>query len=164
MGDFGEHPERSIKLPPGCKDLIDVIGKSGLTSIIDWQTVNTKELASVEGHLADVLRLAGGFHQIYVSCRVDAGLIVAMTASKFTENELTASCKGRSEHQAVRNISKRAGLSPITSPARGAKLACSLRFRLPPEPTEIAWLIGDLFRAGYGLRDSSKIIFVCGKR
>ncbi len=45
MSDSNEYQERNIDLPAGCKDLIDVIGKSRRTTVSNWRTAVAEELA-----------------------------------------------------------------------------------------------------------------------
>jgi hypothetical protein len=154
MSDFPQMPKRSLELPFGCKDLIDV------ETIRNWKPVADRvrpfratidRLAYVEGQIAELLRLGGTAKLVSVSRHHDHGQLMVISDPDLSVSAVFAHWRDAHEEEALRKVFEEQGISSITGPVGGWKTKDALRYILPSEPLDAARLIGQVFCNGYGL-------------
>ncbi len=111
----------------------------------------------MEGYLGEIFRSAGHSYLAGVSRRLDLGWITVIEDTSLTSPVAFAQWHGADEKQAVQTVFDEAGLAPISGPLGRWKTGHSLNYPLPADPAEAARLIGDVFRAGYNLGNSTSI-------
>ncbi len=154
MSDFPQMPKRSLELPLGCKDLMDV------EAIRNWKPAvhrsrpfraKTDRLAYIEGQVAELLQLAGTSKLVSVGRYGYDGQIMVISDPDLSASAVFAHWRNGPEQEAIRNVLEEHGIPAITEPVGRWKTKNSLRYTLPAEPSDAARLIGQVFCAGYGL-------------
>jgi len=159
MSEFVQKPARSIELPLGCKDLIDV------SEIRNWRpgvrlrflAPSTDKLAYIGGYLTRLLKSAGTSHVVCISRFQDKGQVTVIRDPDLGRPVLFALWHNVAQQQALRALFDEAGLSPISEPVGRWKGKRSLRYPLPSGPSAAARFICEVLRAGYGLNDLAVI-------
>ena len=153
-------PERSVELPLGCKDLMDV------EAIRNWQTVGNRDwpwpvatdrLAYIEGQLAQLLQSAGNSKLVYVSHYQNQGHVMVISDYDLKASVMVAAWRGASEEQNIRKVFEEAGIPLITGPAGPWKTKDALKYTLPVNAEQEARLVCEVFRTGFGLGDLALI-------
>ena len=153
MSDFPQMPKRSLELPLGCKDLMDV------EAIHNWKPVDrgrpfratTDRLAYIEGQVAELLQLAGTSKLVSVGRYEDYGQIMVISDADLTASAIFARWRNAPEQEAVRNAFEEHGIPEIFEPVGNWKTKDSLRYNLPAHPSDAARLVVQVFCTGYGL-------------
>lgn len=154
MSDFPQMPKRSLELPLGCKDLMDV------ESIRNWKPVvdrgrpfraTTDRLAYIEGQVAELLQLAGTSKLVSVGRYEDHGQVMVISDPDLSASAIFAHWRNALEQEAVRNVFEEHAIPAIIEPVGRWKTKDALKYTLPAEPSDAARLIGRVFCAGYGL-------------
>jgi len=161
MSDFIQRSNRSIALPLGCKDLMDV------EAIRDWKAAShpdvfkplTKDhLAFVEDFLAERLETAGHSTLVGIWRFLDRGQIFVHKDPELVVPVVVAIWNGPAQEQAIRGTFEDAGISAATEPIgrwkEGKRL---LKYLLPTATSKAAQLIGEVLRVGYGLNNLSMV-------
>lgn len=160
MSDFPQMPKRSVELPLGCKDLMDIEAIRNWKPVGDrdwpWR-VATDRLAYIEGQLAELLHSAGKSKLVSISRYQDHGQVMVIPDADLGASVIIASWRGASEGQTICQVFEDAGISPITGPLGRWKTKDHLKYTLPVEAADGARLIRELFRVGYGLGDMAVI-------
>jgi hypothetical protein len=160
MSDFVQRSKRSIELPLGCKDLIDVEGIRNwkAASLPDWFKPPTKDqLAYMEGYLARRLESAGKSMLVVISCRLYQGQISVYEDSGLTAPVVLALWNGAAQEQTLRNVFEEADIPSVNEPVGRWKAKLALQYLLPIDPSKAVQLIGEVFRIGFGLSDHSVV-------
>lgn len=158
MSDLVQRSKRSIELPLGCKDLIDVEDMRSWkgASLPDWfKPPTTDRLAYMEGFLARRLESAGKSILVVMSRHLDQGQLSVDADSDLIEPVIFAVWNGATQEQTIRDVFEEARISRATEPVGRWKGKRSLKYLLPIDPSKAVRLIGEVFRMGYGLGDLS---------
>ena len=158
MNEFVNMGKRSIELPAGCKDLIDVL-QPAKRHALDNLTISLAEggLADLAKHLANLLEqgkktknLGITWHELNYLHLVNEGLFLTalLVVHDNTHRE-----------QAVRAVFAVAGLAPIRDEAVNGWSVRVLGYPLPAGASNIEELISDLLRKGYGLAENVRLEF-----
>jgi hypothetical protein len=170
MSQFVDYNKRNLTLPPGCKDLIDVL-RSPSSSDVQGLTVSdggvlAGRLTEIEKYVAMVFVSRARVFSLTIKppgeplavdfVRTDDGRIWGCVVVK----------KGSGREIAMQSFIKRRGLpTPEDAGTIGqfqAGLLVVLVDRISPLPAEVAdlaRLVSDLFRNVCGLADDSKLSF-----
>jgi len=157
MNEFVNYGKRSITLPEGCKDLIDVLRLDKPTSGPD--TGEPGSLADVEAHIARQLQAAAKA-SILVILWGDAVNIIQVVLIKGTLN-LFACMKAEGPTEvAVREVFEQAGIPLAHEPLKTLAVPTQvLGWQLPGTAGGAARLICDLLRCGYGVAEAARLEF-----
>jgi len=157
MSEFVNFGKRSVELPAGCKDLIDVLQQA------KGQPASTLTVRSAEG-LRDVAKHLLRLLELGAKCRY---LVITWHEMNYVqlmnqEGELTAQAvvhENTHREQAVRGVFGAAGLAPIVDEAVAGWSVRVLGYPLPEGASIIEELISDLLRTGYGLAENVRLEF-----
>src|ERR1051326_7717665 len=158
MNEFVNFGKRSVELPSGCKDLIDVLQQAKRHPAPSTLTVCSAEgLTDVAKHLPRLLELGAKskhlvitWHEMnYVQLMNQDGVLTAMAVV----HENTHS------EQAVRGVFSAAGLAPTLDEAVAGWSVRVLAYPLPDAASSIEELISELLRTGYGLAENVRLEF-----
>jgi hypothetical protein len=157
MSDFVNFGKRSVELPAGCKDLIDVLQKAKRHPVAKLTARSAEGLADVAKHLASLLEPGAKSKNLvitwtemnFVHLMNEEGALSAVTVV----HEITH------REQAVRGVFASAGLAPILDEAVVDGAVRVLRYTLPGGTSNIEELISNLLRTGYGLPENMKLQF-----
>ena len=159
MSDFIQRSDRSIELPLGCKDLLNI------EEVRNWKPVtghnrpklSTDKLAYLEGYLAKLLESAGNSALVGISVFQGMGHIHVIPDATIPAAVIFASWNGAAQELAIRNALDAEGLQPAAEPVGRWKTGRSWKYLLPGDPSCAARAIGQVFRSGYGLGDYTSI-------
>ena len=163
MSEFIQRSDRSIELPLGCKELLD------LEEIRNWKRgtrhnrskLSTDKLAYLEGYLAGLLDSFGGHVLVGVSLFQGRNHLHVLPDSALADPVLFASWNGAAQEQTVRTALNDAGLQPASEPVGRWRAKRTLKYLLPRDSSLAAKLIGEVFRTGYGLADLAEVSVWC---
>jgi hypothetical protein len=159
MDELPKMPERSVELPVGCKDLIDVDATRNWTRVDhpDWPKRTLDQLAYMEGYLARLIESAGTAVLVCIGRFQNKGSIMVVAAPDLPGSVVFARWSNAGQEQALQGVFGESGISPLTEPVGRYKAKKSVKYPLPAEPSDAARLIGGLLRAAYGLSDLSPV-------
>jgi hypothetical protein len=155
MNKFVNFGKRGVDLPPGCKDLIDVLRRGNRAPTTALTSSSVQGPASISRHLPKLLEpgtrskdLVITWHEMnYVHLMNREGVITALTV--IHENT--------HREQAVRGVFSAAGLVPVRDEAVAGGAVRVLIYPLPAAESRIGELVCDLLRKGYGLAEAFRI-------
>src|SRR5437588_116481 len=112
------NPTRSVDLPQGCKDLMDVEDIRNWTSLANqsWRAWPSDQLAYMEGFLAGILHEAGRSPLVCISAHSDRGHVMVRPDPDPAGPAVFAHCSGKAQKQAVKAVFEEARISPIEGP------------------------------------------------
>lgn len=153
MRGFIQNSKRSVELPFGCKDLIDV------DSIRNWRVDGTASglistadrLAYVDGQLSRLLEANGPFPLVSLSHRVAVGRVSIIRNTGLFAPVLSVHYNGPPDERAVRYLLEESEILLITEPVGNRRTKNVLQSQLPADTTAAVQLIGRILREGYGL-------------
>ena len=157
MNKFVDFGRRSVELPAGCKDLIDVLQQAKRHPPSTLTVRLAEGLTDVAKHFTWLLELGAKsrflvitWHEMnYVQLMNQAGVLTALAiVHENTHRE-----------QAVRGVFGAAGLAPILDDAPDGRSVRALGYPLPDDASRIEELISDLLRTGYGLAENGRLEF-----
>ena len=159
MSKLVQKSKRSLELPLGCKDLIDVDSIRNWSKLDrpDWPKRTLDQLAYMEGYLAGLLQSAGKTALVCVGRSENRGTIMVVPASDLPGSVVFAMWNSAAQEQALRAVFDEARISPLVEPVGRYKANKCLKYPPPPGPSDAARFLGGLFRAGYGLEDLAPI-------
>jgi len=157
MNKFVQKSERSVELPLGCKNLIDVGEVRDWTPVThpNW-TPTTDRLPYIEGYLARLFQLGNSAKVVVISRFQDLGQVMVRSGPNIVASVLFAIWHNAAQRQALDGVFEQAGLTPVAEPGRW-KAKHSFQYLLPEDSCAASQLIGEVFRTGYGLGDFSVI-------
>jgi hypothetical protein len=175
MDGFVDYGKRSVQLPPGCKDLIDLLrpGVSGFLSAIPPNLPDgLRHGGMVKGELSELAKyVARVFDSRALACSLwvrPPGDQLTFEVQRFDAGEVTASViveMGTKREKAVRDfIAARGFQAPDDSipkqfsPNLPVELICHLS-PLPSEVSILSNLGAELFRRVCGLSDQSELCY-----
>ena len=151
MSRFVNFGKRSIELPAGCKDLIDVLKLGKRSPVPTWPYTSAARLADVAKHLSVLLERAPKcrnlviWHQNnYVHLINDQGVLTALVVIH----------EDTGREQAIRRVFEAAGIAPTHDEEVAGGSVRVLRYVLSPGAPNIEELISHLLRNGYGLAEN----------
>ena len=158
MTKFVQKSERSIELPLGCRDLIDVGDVRDWKPVThpDWLTQTTDRLAYIEGYLARLLQSGSSPKVVVISRFQDLGQVMVISDPNIVASVLFAIWHNAAQKQALDGVFEEAGLTPVAEPGRW-KSEHSFKYLLPADASAASQLIGEVLRGGYRLGDLSVI-------
>jgi hypothetical protein len=168
MNDFVNPNTRSISLPIGCKDLIDVVAIRNCKP--DTHCKHTRfgdHLAVIERDLPRLLQPTGKFPRVVIATHYrkhleeDRGYVSVIQGCVSEGPVVDAICKDRSQEQLVQSAFAKKRISPVLEPKRLRSKRSLTRYPLPTDIFVAAQLIGEIFRAGYGLDNRTMIALDC---
>jgi hypothetical protein len=155
MNKFVNFGKRSVELPAGCKDLIDVLQRAKRDPASTLTIHSAEGLGDVANHLFRLLEagaksryLAVTWHEMnYVELMNEGGAVTALAVV----HEITH------REQAVREVFKAASLKPIHDEAAAGWSIRVLVYPLPADECILRELVSDLLRKGYGLAEAVRL-------
>src|SRR2546428_11532429 len=116
MSEFIQKSNRSIELPLGCKDLIDVeeIRNWKPAGRSNWSTWKEDQLAYLEGYVTRLLESAGKSTLVGISRHLDWGQVMVIPDADLVASVIFASWNGAAQEQAVRDVFEGAGIPSVT--------------------------------------------------
>jgi hypothetical protein len=157
MNEFVNYGKRSITLPEGCKDLIDVLRLDKPTSGPD--PGEPGGLADVEAHIARQLQAAAKF-SILLILWGHAVNIIQVVLIEGTLNLWAGMEAWGPTEAAVREVFEHAGIPLAGEPLKTLAAPTQvLGWQLPGSAGAAAGLICDLLRSGYGVAEVARLKF-----
>jgi hypothetical protein len=157
MNKFVNFGKRSVELPAGCKDLVDVLQQAKPHPTSTFTVRSIEGLTDVAKHLLRLLELGAKsrylvitWHEMnYVQLMNQEGVLTALAVVH----------ENTHREQAVRGVFGAAGLVPILDEAVAGWSVRVLGYPLPGGASSIEELISDLLRTGYGLAKNVRLEF-----
>jgi len=157
MNEFVNFGKRSVELPAGCKDLIDVLQQAKRYPASTLTIRSAEGLTDVAKYLLRLLELGAKsrylvitWHEMnYVHLMNQEGVLTALAVVH----------ENTHREQAVRGVFAGAGLAPIRDEAVAGWSVRVLGYPLPDGASSIEELISDLLRTGYGLAENVRLEF-----
>jgi hypothetical protein len=179
MVRFVNYRKRGVELPPGCKDLIDVLkgkakAKASGAFAGKWEPVPKPDLfpsggiAQIERYVTRILVSAAKFAALIVSSldeRVVIGLYRHPDENAF-DLMLFVLRKDKELEQSIREFFGRCGiehtLDYLCSGGLDLNYMRGLKYPLPSDPKQVAQLLADLLTKVYGLDAGAGLAFAYG--
>ena len=157
MNRFVNYGKRSITLPEGCKDLVDVLRLDKPTS--GPGAPEPGSLADVEAHIARQLQAAAEA-SILVILWGDAVNVIHVVRTKGTLDLFACMAAGGPTEAAVREVFEHAGI-PLAHDFLKVLAAATqlLGWQLPGTSGAAAGLVCGLLHTGYGLAEAARLEF-----
>ena len=157
MNEFVNFGERSVALPAGCKDLIDVLQQPKRHPASTLTVRSAEGLADVAKHLLRLLEL--GAKSWYLVITWHEMNYVQLMNEEAVLTALAVVHENTHREQAVRGVFSAAGLAPTLDEAVAGWSVRVLGYPLPVGASSIEELISDLLRTGYGLAENAGLNF-----
>jgi hypothetical protein len=155
MNKFVDYGKRSITLPAGCSDLIDVLQRpSRRPGWIDTQGV-AQGLAVIAKHLRTLLEPASRHRNLVITWHEMNYLHLTSEAGLLTAVAVVHGDTGR--ERTVRQVFHAAGVAPILDEAVAGGALRVLRYPLTCGASDLKKLISALLRSGLGLPDNASL-------
>ena len=104
-----------------------------------------------------LLESAGQTALVAISRRGDCGSVLVARYNDLAVSVLIAKCTSITAEQTIHAVFEEAGIPQVEGTVPHWKEKRSLKYTLPTDPSKAARLIGQVFRAGYGLSDLSSV-------
>jgi hypothetical protein len=157
MNKFVNFGKRSVELPAGCKDLIDVLQQAKRDPASTFTVRSAEGLADVGKHLLGLLEL--GAKSRYLVITWHQMNYVQLTNQEGALTALAVVHENTHREQAVRGVFGAAGLAAILDETAAGWSVRALGYPLPNDASSIEELISDLLRTGYGLAENVRLEF-----
>jgi len=176
MSNFVNFSKRDFLLPPGCKDLIDVlqprevprpiksIASASERPAVTRGRTTISRLADVPHHVARLVKSRSQFFTLMIST-MDQRLSIVLSRSESEGVRALVFVSGDAERErAIRQFFQRQGtnlLQDYLLPSdAGAEPVRGLVYPLPPAPPQAAQITCELLQSVYGFTDESQIRFL----
>jgi hypothetical protein len=160
MNVFPKMPERSVELPLGCKNLMDVEAirnwKPAVEQPWPWRAASDR-LAYIEGQLADLLEAAGKSKLVSIWLHK----VTVVADRDLNGSTILVQWRDAAEQESIRQVFEEGGIAATTEPLGRWKIKNGLKYTLPAEASSAARLIGEVLRNGYGLQMMAVIHLTC---
>jgi hypothetical protein len=165
MNTFKTDPKRTIELPIGCKDLIDLDDIRNWTSLADqsWPPPTTDQLAYMEGFLSQILEACRPSPFVIMSAHTDRGHVMVLPDRFSAGPALYPESSGPGQKTTVPATFVELGIEPTQRTGRWGK-KCPVLYPLPSDPSAAASFIAQIFRTAYGLNDFAPISFLYSRQ
>jgi hypothetical protein len=169
MNKFVNFGKRGVDLPAGCKDLIDVLRRAHGGKVTPHQTElhpirkptshSVRGLANVARHLPSLWESAAKSKYLVIFWEQMGPLMnsVQLMNEKGVLTVATVIHGTAHRQQAIREVFKAAGLSPILDQAAYGGSVRVLRYPLPADKSSIGELVSALLRNGHGLPEDATL-------
>ena len=161
MNSFVNLQKRSVQLPKGCKDLIDVLRLPSALNTVD--RIEVGRLADTDHYLSQLLQSAGKLKMLLISSLDgQAGKVLIHDEGALTVTIFVDSVR----EEAVRSLFVEAGINPTWDYAMNNERVATrgLIYPLPADAPRAAQLTIDLMRRAYGLADEAEVEFLYAER
>ena len=166
MNQFVNYQQRGIELPPGCKDLIDVLRMEYLR-VSELNLAPAEGLSDIERYVSRQMNSRAKFRRLTVSCshRLDA---ICLAMSPFCPSHgpwlmsisVSVDPNKPTEERAVRRVFDNAGISPLIKTLTAVDgLVRSLHYPLPSAASDACRIIADVLRSAFGVTEQSPLWF-----
>jgi hypothetical protein len=152
--NFGK---RSVQLPAGCKDLIDLIEPSKRRRVSTFTTHPAQGMKDIGKHLSGLLEPGAKCKNLVITWHEKNYLHLMNVEGVLTALVIVHENTGR--EQAIRVFFAKAGLAPLLDEAVAGWSVRMLRYPLPERASKIEQLVFSLLRAGYGLAENVRLEF-----
>lgn len=169
MAEFVNYKKRDFALPPGCKDLIDVLKPSGQQADgypkFTQERFPTSGLAQIGRYVSMLIRARREFSMIDVTS-YEFQLSVRLYRFR-TEpfGAITLVNENAHREQAIRAFFEQRGIEPdsenTVSCSRASGGISILSYPLPPDASAIISLTTELLRSIYSVSDGAGLDFYC---
>jgi hypothetical protein len=159
MNEFVNFGKRSVVLPAGCKDLIEVLQQSKRHPTPAWSVCPVEGLGDVGKHLHGLLELGAKSKYLAVSWHEMNYNHILLMNEDGVLSSLMVIHEDNHREQAVRGVFSAAGLGPIRDEAVAGWSVRVLKYPLPDAVSRIEELISDLLRTGFGLAENARLEF-----
>jgi hypothetical protein len=157
MNKFVNYGKRSITLPEGCKDLIDVLRLDKPAS--GPARAEPGSLTDVEAHIARQLQAAAKISFLLILWSHEVNHIQVVLIGGTLNLWATMEAWGPTE-AAVCEMFERAGIPMAGEPLKTPAAPTQVRgWQLPRTAGAAAGLVCDLLRTGYGLAEAARLEF-----
>jgi hypothetical protein len=171
MAQFVNYHKRSIELPQGCKDLIDVLEPSRRSAAnkseagrplpqIRDEHFRTDGLSQVGRQVAMLESSSAELFALMIVIRDDRPPLTVYRKQRTNQAVLVLVAEDADRERAIRAFLGERGVQPLHSAAVPDAFK-SLSFLLPREVSQISDLMTDLLRAVYELSDVAGLDFYC---
>lgn len=169
MPKFVNYKKRSVALPPGCKDLLDVLEPSRRskpepggwqTTFVETDRLQTEGLAHIGEYISKLLQCGADFFTVMI---YHPDYLVPVVLLRNRSDNVFAVALYDNEPQAQRAIKAfflQQGIEPLRDcsvPAAGG--ISSLIYLLPLDHPKATALVTGLLRTAYGLSDEAGLDF-----
>jgi len=159
MNEFVNMGKRSIELPAGCKDLIDVLQPVKRLPIAKLAIYSAEGgLADLAKHLANLLEQGKKTKNLGITWH-ERNYLHLVKEGLFLTTLLVVHDNTHRE-QAVRAVFASASLAPIRDEAVNGWSVRVLKYALPAGASTIEELLSDLLGKGYGLAEDVRLEFM----
>ena len=159
MNEFVNFGKRSVELPAGCKDLIDVLQQAKRHPASTLTVRSAEGLADVAKHLLRLLELGAKSWYLVITWHEMNYVELMIMNEEAVLTALAVVHENTHREQAVRGVFGAAGLTPIIDEAVAGWSVRVLGYPLPDGASSIEELISDLLRTGYGLAENVRLKF-----
>ena len=160
MKGFVNFGKRSVQLPAGCKNLIDLIEPSKrrpLSTFTTHAAQVAQGLRDIGEHLSGLLGSGAKYKNLVITWHENNYLHLMNEEGVLTALVVVHENTGR--EQAIRAFFAAAGLAPFLDEAVGHCFVRVWRYPLPEGTSKIEQLVFSLLRAGYGLAENVRLEF-----
>jgi hypothetical protein len=159
MNKFVNLGKRGVTLPPGCKDLIDVLQKPKPHAALASPHSCAGGLQDVAAHLSRLFEPAAKPRTLVITWHETNYLQVMRIAGVLTA--LAVVHEHTHREQAICQWFNAAGLAPTLDEAAAGFSVRVLGYPLPDSAAKVKHLLSDLLRTGYGLPENVALQFGC---
>lgn len=173
MAQFVNYKKRGCTLPPGCKDLIDVLKLSrrrtkghiltgGFQPLkIREQEFPTAGLAQIGRYVSMLLKFRGELFTLSIRA-LDFEFPVTLYRYRSEQTvSIVLVTKSARRQQAIRAFFGQQGLQVVLALRDTPDAACGLTYPLPVDLARVTSLATELLRSVYGLSDEAGLSFCC---
>jgi hypothetical protein len=157
MNKFVDFGKRSVELPAGCKDLIDMLQPTSPRPVSTLAIHSAEGLGDVAKHVSILLEPGAASRNLVITWDQKNYLHLMNGDGMLTV--LAVIHENTFREQAVRVVFDAIGLAPIHDEAVAGWSVRVLRYPLPGSALAIEELVCELLRTGYGLTESVSLEF-----
>jgi len=156
LNKFVNFGKRSIRLPAGCKDLINVLQSAKEPPAPTLTTRSVEGLAGLARHLDNLTEAGAKTKNLAISWHGELNH-VHLTNEQGIINAITVIHDNTQREQAVREVFEEAGLAPMLDKYVAGFCVRVLRYSFPAGESNIGGVIAEVLRRGYGLAENVRL-------
>ena len=159
MSQFVNYSKRGVELPPGCKDLIDLLSRDK-DQLPDVVRKKTEGLRQLDDYVAGLLSSPAEYRLLSIlGFGVEAGVFLEYSKGALSAIVVIKTADSAEEH-AVRESFRLVGVSPLSDQAPcGAAGARVLSYPLPASIPDVVALIREVLRVACGATEHAGLYF-----